>query len=114
MTLRQFQRATAAKGACCRSGRIYIQSDDGDLLPLEEAAYEAEDVLQAELADHPALLALGTVPLSEDCRVKLVHRGHCISRRLRRVEFRVILRHLRRVRLRALGGRRPKVRKKII
>lgn len=39
------------------AGRIYILNDDSDLMAMEEAPYDSEELLQEMLANHPDLLA---------------------------------------------------------
>lgn len=56
------------------SGRIYIQKPDGEMVPLDETAYDAEEVLQAELANHPDLLAGEQMNPSEPRRWLLIKR----------------------------------------
>ena len=56
------------------SGRIYIQRQDGSFQPLDEATYNAEDVLQAELANHPDLLAGEQMNPSDPRRWLLIKR----------------------------------------
>ena len=55
------------------SGKIYLREGDG-LVPMAEARYDAEDVLQALLADYPDLLAGDQMRPEEPRRWLLVTR----------------------------------------
>ncbi len=39
------------------TGRIYLLNDNSELMPMDEAPYDSEDLLQEMLANHPDLLA---------------------------------------------------------
>ncbi len=60
------------------TGRIYLLGDGGSLIPMEEGAYEAEDVLQTLLADHPDVLAGEQMNPDEPRRWILIRRERSV------------------------------------
>ena len=56
------------------AGGIYLLRGDDDFLPMKEAPYDSEDVLQALIAKFPDLLASDQLPGSEPRRWLLIRR----------------------------------------
>ncbi|MBM4092955.1 MAG: hypothetical protein FJ276_26630 [Planctomycetes bacterium] len=55
-------------------GRIYLLNDNSSLIPMEEAAYDSEGLLQGLLAEHPDLLAGDQINAEKPRRWMLVTR----------------------------------------